>query len=372
MFAITVLVVVATAIVNVPRVYVDYSRWPALSRIVQPAQYGTDTIADMYESKVVLHDVRDMYTKTEVPQTPLEASTWSKEASAPYPPLVLLAEAALYRLGDLTGIGFYGLVAALALVFIGSSAVYFWRTRWYAFPLLYLNFGYFGARFFAVQDGSYLVVLVTISVGLWLSERRPAVTDMVMAIATVMKISPLGYAANLPSMPKARRAGYVLVLAAGLLLPIILLPNYAYIFRYQDGVKGHWYDGAAALVFVVPFTLLQRYVECRRGYTRADRVGWDVIPVAMWLAFKMNVARHLLIMLLVPDRRAVRNVIAAVALLVPLLVPGARFNAALPVAAGLLVLVLVAELGHIGWRRVRMDLAAPGRTARELWHEHLA
>jgi hypothetical protein len=46
----------------VPRAYVEYARLPLLHHVQQPETYGTDTIADMYEARVVLHDWRDMYT----------------------------------------------------------------------------------------------------------------------------------------------------------------------------------------------------------------------------------------------------------------------------------------------------------------------
>src|SRR4030095_15740409 len=122
---------------NVPRAYLDFRSVPLLRYVPQYETYGTDTIADMYEARVVLNDVSDMYTKAHVEQTPLEALTWSKEASAPYPPATLLIEAGLFALGERTGIGFYGLVAGLAILFLALSAVYCLRTRWYLFPLLY-------------------------------------------------------------------------------------------------------------------------------------------------------------------------------------------------------------------------------------------
>src|SRR5690242_4222586 len=93
--AITVAAMVWQALPNVPRAYVDLSRLPLLHHITQPDDFGTDTIGDGYEAKVVLNDPRDMYTKERLAQTPTEADTWSKAASAPYPPAVLLAEAGL-------------------------------------------------------------------------------------------------------------------------------------------------------------------------------------------------------------------------------------------------------------------------------------
>src|SRR5262245_42039265 len=138
--ALTFLAIVVQGLPHVPRMAFDYSRVPLLSHIAQPETYGTDTIADMYEARVVLHDVRDMYTERGVDQTPLEAATWSKAESAPYPPLMLLTAAALARLGQTLGIGLYGMALLLAVAFLSMSAWFFSRTRWYVFPLLYLNF----------------------------------------------------------------------------------------------------------------------------------------------------------------------------------------------------------------------------------------
>jgi hypothetical protein len=121
----------ATVVTKVPRSFLDYARWPVFSGVSQPETFGTDTIADAYEARVIRHDIRDMYTKAHTDQTPLEAATWSKSASSPYPPLTLLALAALAAGGDVAGIGLYGAVSGLAVVFLGLSLVYFLRTRWY-------------------------------------------------------------------------------------------------------------------------------------------------------------------------------------------------------------------------------------------------
>ncbi len=53
----------------------------------------------------------------------------------------------MFALGEWTGVGFYGLTLLLAVFFLAASAWYFLQTRWYLFPALYLNFGYFADRF---------------------------------------------------------------------------------------------------------------------------------------------------------------------------------------------------------------------------------
>lgn len=341
----TVLVMIATSLPHVPRVALDYAHVPLLNRIEQPEHYGTDTIADTYESKVILNDVRDMYTKRRLEQTPLEAETWSKAASAPYPPAVLLAEAGLHAIGTRLGIGLYGMVLLLAFAFLGMSLWYCLQTRWYLFPLLYLNFGYFGERFVHVQDGSYLVMLCVIMAALLLARARRSGPHALMALAITMKLSPLFYATELLRMRTRDAAVFVAILAAGLVLPFVVWENYGYIFTFNDGLKGRWYSGYAAAAVAVPFALALWRAERRQQFDLEDRIGWALVPFALFLAFKMNVARHLLIVLLVPDKRGLRTLAAAVALLLPAIAPGlVRFNSALPIATVLLVLIVAWHL----------------------------
>src|SRR5262245_45100320 len=114
-------VMAVTARPHVPRQIADFRGLPILGGLQRHDTYGNDTIGDGYEARVVLNDWRDMYTKTKVDMTPLESATWSKEACAPYPPAVLLAEAGLYALGTWLGIGFYG-----SMLKIGRAS---WRER---------------------------------------------------------------------------------------------------------------------------------------------------------------------------------------------------------------------------------------------------
>ncbi len=327
---------------------------------------GSDTIADMYEAKVILNDPRDMYAKRGLPQTPLEAATWSKFESAPYPPAVLLAETALYAVGQRTGLGLYGMVLLLAIVFIGTSAWYFFETRWYLFPILYLNCSYFSYRFVNVQDGTYLIMLVVIMAALWLARAGQPACHALMALAIDMKLSPLYYVTSLPRMSRAMAVLVVAMLVTGLVLPYFIWDNYLYIFRYHEDIKGGMSGLVAGLGFGALFSVILWYVETRLGFDIEDRIGWSLVPFGMFLAMKMNVPRHLLIVLLVPDKRGVRNIVAAMALAVPILVPGAHFGAALPVAAVLLFAVLAWHLNTIGWDTVRSDLSHPGRTMKAM------
>jgi len=360
----TLAVMVAVSLPRVPRIYLDYSRLPVLNRFTQPDGYGPDSISDMYEAKVVLHDVRDMYTRAGVDETPLEAATWTKAQIAPYPPAALLAAAGLYAVGDATGVGYYGMVLALAVAFIAMSLLYFLRTRWYLFPLLYLNFSYLADRFVYVQDGSYLVMLVVVMGALLAARRGNEARHALVALATTMKLSPLYYARHVTSMRPPTALLFLAIVLAGLVLPYFLWDNYLSIYLFSLERKGDWVGMVGALGAASLVGGLLWYVETRAGFDAEDLVGWSLVPLAIFFALKLNAPRHLLLMLLVPDKRAVRNVVAAVALGLPVLLPGlVRFGSAGPIAAGLLVATLVWYLSRIGWAVVSDDLRHPLRTA---------
>ena len=312
--AATVLHMIVVAIPNVPRAYVDYARFPLLSGVHQYDTYGTDTIGNSYVAKVVLNDPLDMYTKARLEQTPLEKATWTREASAPYPPAALLTAAGLYAIGAATGIEFYGMVVLLAALFVALSLWYFLNTRWYLFPLLYLNFAYFGHRFVYVQDDSYLAMLVVVMIALVLARSRREVSHILMALAITMKLSPAAYAREILTMRRGMAIIFAAILFAGFVLPYFIWDNYLTIFTFHDQVKGNIYDTIAAVALVVPFTIVLWYVETRLGFDMEDRIGWSLVPFGMFVGIKMRVARHLLIVLLVPDKRGPRNIAAAIGL----------------------------------------------------------
>ena len=336
--AVTVAVMIWTALPKIPKPFTDYSRSPALAGIPQPYGFGTDTIADAYEARVVRRDVRDMYTKRLTDQTPLEATTWTKEASSPYPPATLLALAGLSWIGDLLGVGLYGSVFGLALLFVLGSLVYCWRTRWYVFPLLYLNFGYISERFFSVQDGSYLVMLVLVLAALRVASRTPAVAHLLMAGAIVTKFSPLYYARYVRRMPRTIAIAFVAILVAGLVLPYFIWENYLYIFRYNSELKGSGLAALGATAIAIPFVWLLARTETKARFDLEEVIGWSLVPLALFFAFKMNAIRHLLLALLIPDKRVVRNLAAAVAFAAYAVLPSTvPFNSVLPVVTLILV-----------------------------------
>jgi len=372
--AATVLHMIAVAIPNVPRAYVDYARVALLSGVHQYETYGTDTIGNSYVAKVVLNDPLDMYTKARLEQTPLEKATWTREQSAPYPPAGLLTTAGLYAIGAATGIEFYGMVLLLAALFVALSLWYFLNTRWYLFPLLYLNFAYFGHRFVYVQDDSYLAMLVVVMIALIFARSRARsrrdASHILMALAITMKLSPAAYAWQILTMRRGMATIFVAILFAGFVLPYFIWDNYLTIFTFHDQVKGNIYDTIAAVVLVVPFTIVLWYVETRLGFDIEDRIGWSLVPFAMFVGIKMRVARHLLIVLLVPDKRGPRNIAASIGLALHAAAPDVfRLGSVLYITTVLLFAFLAHYLRSIGWATVRDDVRHPRRTVALLLSE---
>jgi hypothetical protein len=370
--AATILHMIAVAIPNVPRAYVDYARFPLLSGVHQYDTYGTDTIGNSYVYKVVLNDPLDMYTKARLDQTPLEKATWTREESAPYPPAALLTGVGLYAIGAATGIEFYGMVLLLAALFVALSLWYFLHTRWYLFPLLYLNFAYFGYRFVYVQDDTYLAMLVVVMIALVLARlraRRDA-SHILMALAITMKLSPAAYVREILSMRRVTALIFAAILCAGFVLPYFIWDNYLTVFTFHNQVKGNIYDTIAAVALVVPFTLVLWYVQARLGFDVEDRIGWALVPFAMFVGIKMRVARHLLIVLLVPDKRGPRNIAASIGLALYAAAPDVfRLGSVLYITTVLLIAFLAHYLWRIGWATVRDDARHPLRTVRLLLSE---
>src|SRR5262245_3602201 len=53
--ATAIVAVFASWLLFVPKAYIDFSTLPLIDSISQPVGYGTDTLADMYEARVVLN-----------------------------------------------------------------------------------------------------------------------------------------------------------------------------------------------------------------------------------------------------------------------------------------------------------------------------
>jgi hypothetical protein len=341
---------IAAGVPRVPSLFLDYSRLPLLSQVTQPGAYGSDTLSDMYEARVVLNNPLDMYTKREVEQTQQEAARWSREASGPYPPVALFILAGMAWLGGLAGVGLYGPVLALACLFMLGSAVYCLKTRWYVFPLMCVNATYIAERFVHVQDNSYLLLLVVMLGALFLARRGSPWAHALVALAITIKLSPVYYLKQLPGMPRWMAALVILIVLAALVLPVFIFPNYLYIYQFHTGRKAHyWMNTAGTLLVVIPFTLALAYVEARRGFDWEDRVGWAAVPFALFLAMSLNAPRHLFLVLLLPDKRAMRTIAGTLGMAVHLVAPSlGGTGTPTYVTLALLCVVLAAILRHGG------------------------
>ena len=170
-------------------------------------------------------------------------------------------------------------------------------------------------------------------------------------------------------MPRRTAAIFAAVLFAGFVLPYFIWDDYLTIFTFHNQVKGNIYDSVAAVLLVVPFTIVLWYVETRLGFDMEDRIGWSLVPFAMFLGIKMRVARHLLIVLLVPDKRGPRNIVAAIGLALFAANQGIKLGAVLYITTVLLFAVLAHYLWRIGWTTVLDDARHPLRTVRLLMSE---
>ncbi len=191
-----------------------------------------------------------------------------------------------------------------------------------------------------------------------------------MALAITMKLSPAAYAWQILTMRRGTAMIFAAILFAGFVLPYFIWDNYLTIFTFHGQVKGNVYDTIAAVALVVPFTIVLWYVEMRLGFDMEDRIGWSLVPFAMFVGIKMRVARHLLIVLLVPDKRGPRNIAASIGLALYAAAPDVfRLGSVLYITTVLLFAFLAYYLRRIGWATVRDDARHPLRIVRLLLSE---
>jgi hypothetical protein len=224
-----------------------------------------------------------------------------------------------------------------------------------------------------VQDDSYLALLVVVMIALVIARWAHSGSDASLhlkALAISMKRSRAAYAREMLTMRRGTAMIFAAILFAGFVLPYFIWDNYLTIFTFHDQVKGNIYDTIAAVVLVVPFTIVLWYVETRLGFDLEDRIGWSLVPFAMFVGIKMRVARHLLIVLLVPDKRGPRNIAASIGLALYAAAPDVfRLGSVLYITTVLLFEVLAHNLWRIGWATVRDDARHPLRTVRLLLSE---
>ena len=182
-----------------------------------------------------------------------------------------------------------------------------------------------------------------------------------MAAATTMKLLPLYYARYVPRMRRATAWSYAGILIAGLVLPYLVWNDYLGIYTFATERKGNdWLDIAGALLLAGSVTAFLSFVEKRSDFNEEDRIGWSLVPFALFAGLLANSGRHLLIALIVPDRRAGRTLAAAAALGLHSLFPDVvRIGAVTYVATAVLLGVVVYQLRGTSLFRLRHRAADP-------------
>ena len=116
-------------------------------------------------------------------------------------------------------------------------------------------------------------MLVVVMIALILARSRRDASHLLMALAITMKLSPAAYAWQILTMRRGMAMIFVAILFAGFVLPYVIWDNYLTIFTFHDQVKGNIYDTVAAVILVVPFSIVLWYIQTRLGFDREDRIG---------------------------------------------------------------------------------------------------
>lgn len=335
---------------------------------------GMDYWADSYVGRVVANHPRDMYLKVETPQLGRE-TRWTKPAAAPYPPFALLFFGGMHLAGVATGLGFYGMLVLVEAAFLTLALVYCLRTRWYLFPLTYLN-AFLALRVYWVGGASNILVLLLMMVALLLARVRSPWAQVVMALSIVTKVTPAFYLVQLRRWAGWTRALVVLVLATGLVLPLFWVEGYAGIWQRHAGrdtaVIGETLSAygwgaltpvAVALAYVLPlvfvgwFTSVLLRVQKALDWDDEDRIGWAAAPFALLFSLRVAALRMFFMAMLLPDKRGTRGVFVAVMGLADLVMLGAGFgfnDAVRNIIWDILGVALLVAIAQIWLREARL------------------
>src|SRR5262249_24461443 len=156
-------------------------------------------------------------------------------------------------------------------------------------------FQFLGERFVGVQDGSYLVMLVVVMAALFAARARRQIADVLMAVAIPMKLAPLFYTGQVVRLPRPTAVLLVAIVFARLALPHFLWASYPYIYSYGAGLKGSHWNHVFAVIVAPAFAAAVGHVAWRAGFDMEDRIGWSLVPMAMYFAVYTNGARHLIL-----------------------------------------------------------------------------
>jgi hypothetical protein len=288
--------------------------------------YGCDYYSDAYGARTVYNHPLDMYTRRLTEQTRPEMY-WPKRSVAPYPPAELLLLAGAHALGEVTGLGLYGMLMATDGVLILCMLGYSLRTRWYLFPLVELNV-FLAYRFWGIGSFNGLLVLLFLTLGVMTARLRPALGILSAVFAVCLKLTPVFFLTNFLRFRRGTALAAGALLFAGFVLPLFVFENYRYIYGFHatrdirpilhalDAVGVHG-DHAATLAAVVgwalplvfggAFSLVLLYAQLKLDFDWQDRIGWAAVPFSLLFSLRMLSMRTLFEAMAIPDRRSVRS-----------------------------------------------------------------
>jgi hypothetical protein len=288
--------------------------------------YGCDYYSDAYGARTVYNHPLDMYTRRLTEQTPAE-TYWPKRSVAPYPPAELLLLAGAHALGQVTGLGLYGLLmltdGALVLLMLAYSL----STRWYLFALVQLNV-FLAYRFEGIGSFNGLLVLLFLMLGVMTARTRPALGILAAVFAVCLKLTPVFFLTNFLRFRKRTALAAGALLFAGFVLPLFVFENYRYIYGFHAtrdirpilralaavGIESaHATTLAAVVGWVLPlvcggaFSLVLLYAQLKLKFTWQDRIGWAAVPFSLLFSLRMLSMRTLFESMAIPDRRRSRS-----------------------------------------------------------------
>ena len=366
-------------VVRLAYVPTSYHDFGALNR---GSDYGCDYYSDEYGARTVYNHPLDMYTRRLTEQTPAEMY-WPRRSVAPYPPAELFLLAGAHALGELTGIGLYGVLMGLDFLLLALMLGYSLKTRWYLFPMVQLNV-FLAYRFWGIGSCNGLLVVLFLMLGVLAARARPALAALLGVFAVCLKLTPVFFLTNFLRFRRGAALAAAGILLAGFVLPLFVLENYRYIYGFHAmrdigpivkalgsvGVSGgHARTLAAIAGWVLPlagggaFSLVLLYAQHKLDFTWEDRIGWAAVPFSLLFSLRMLSMRTLFESMVIPDRRRTRSLWVFVMGLVDMALraSGARtlIHDAVWDLFGLVGMFLIARhwLKQIGKAQMRADWA---------------
>lgn len=316
----TLAFVVVVRLSYVPASYHDFG---ALNR---GSDYGNDYYSDAFGGRAVYNHPLDMYTRRLTEQTPAE-KYWPLRSVAPYPPAALFLLAGVHALGEMTGVGFYGVLMALDALLVLLMLGYSLRTRFYLFPLCLFNV-FLAYRYWGVGSCNGLLVALCLMLGVFVARAKPALGAMLGVLAVCLKLTPVFFLTNFPRFRRPVALAAAGMLALGFVLPLFVFENYRYIYGFHAtrdigpivaglsalGItSGPITSIAAAAGWALPltiggaFSLMLLYAQHKLDFTWEDRIGWAAVPFSLVFSLRMLAMRTLFEAMVIPDRRVTRS-----------------------------------------------------------------